>query len=116
MWGRRNLFVGETIFAGDIDSVAEVGTDFLDAESSGVTTVPGSSRASAVGDPKEGGGEVDWVFESEPEIAVEDDSGPGEGLFFGSGFVDHHDEVVVSWASGIAGEVGVASVGKRDGC
>ena len=113
--GGRDIFVGEAILAGDVEGVAEVGADFFEAEAAGVAAVPRRAFAAAVGKPEEGGGKVGGVFQTEPNVSIEDDGGPGEGLCFGGGFVDEHDEVVVAGAGGVAGEVGGAAVGEGDG-
>ena len=112
---RGDALITEKVFSRDLESVAEVGTHFFDAEASGVSAVPGGGGATAVGEPKEGGRKVAWVFEGKPEVAIEDGSGPGEGLFFGRGCVDHHDEVVMAGALWVAGEIGGAAGGERDG-
>ena len=79
--GGGDVFFGEAIFAGDVDSVAEVGAYLFDAEAAGVTPIPGGGGTAAVGDPEESGGKVGGVFEGKPEVAVEDGGGPGQGLF-----------------------------------
>ena len=113
--GGGDVFVGEAVLAGDVDAVAEVGADLLEAEAFGVAVVPRGAFAATVGDPEEGGGEIGGVLQAEPDIAIEDHGGPGEGLGVGGGFVDEHDEVVEAGAGGVAGEVGGAAVGEGDG-
>jgi carbamoyl-phosphate synthase large subunit len=53
----------DAILAGDVDAVAEMGTDFLETEASEVALLPGVARSAAVGQPEEGGGEVGDVLE-----------------------------------------------------
>ena len=87
----------------------EIGGDVLDTEHAAMASVPGGVVAAAVRVPQHGRGKMRGIFQGEPDelFVRENDGGPREIVRV---LVVQHDEVLKSFARGVAGEIRLPAV------